>query len=142
VFEIGWATPETAVSKAPSGRPVKPREARRRTCLSGKLVYGDGTASGQDIFTVDCSIHDLSGGGAKIKLAQRRPLPSSLYLIITKFCIAYRAELAWMNYPSRGLRFCTTYRLESPLPEDAQFLRKLWEDLYARDGGLLQPGYA
>jgi hypothetical protein len=117
-------------------RPLTARPARRRTCLNGKLVYGDGSVTLENAFTLDCSIRDMSEGGAKITLSQPRPLPASLYLIIAKFCVAYRAELAWMIYPCRGLKFCKTYNLEAALPDDMKFLRRLWGDLYIRDGGI------
>ena len=133
---IGWDELEASSAGPVLVGPFKARPPRQRTCLSGKLVYGDGGYA--NVFTLDCRIHDISEGGAKVTLAQHRPLPSSLYLIIIKFCVAHRADLAWMKYPSRGLRFCETYPMEGPLPEEAKFLRKLWGDLYVRDGGIQQ----
>src|ERR1700722_17483977 len=135
----GGDEPKASLAGPPLASPFKVRPPRQRTCLSGKLVYGDGGS--ESFFTLDCSIHDISDGGAKITLAQKRPLPSSLYLIVTKFCVAYRAELAWMKYPSRGLKFCKTYPMEAPLPEEVKFLRRLWGDLYARDGGIPQQSH-
>jgi hypothetical protein len=112
--------------------PITVRAPRKRTCLNGKLVYGEGSFNADNFFTLDCSVRNLSEGGAKITLSQQRPLPNSLYLIIVKYCVAYHAELAWMKYPSRGLRFRKTYPLEEPLPHEARFLHYLWADLYPR----------
>src|ERR1700678_3007151 len=131
MFSIRWVEPRSGPAPAD---PFKARPPRRRTCLNGKLVYSDGALTLANAFTLDCGIHDISEGGAKITLSQCQPLPGSLYLIIAKFCVAYRAELVWMKYPSRGLRFCKKYNLEEALPEDIKFLHKLWGDI--RDGGI------
>jgi hypothetical protein len=116
--------------------PQKARAPRQRTCLNGKLVYGDGSFNADNFYTLDCSINNLSEGGAKVTLAQPQPLPVSLYLIIVKYCVAHHADLAWMKYPSRGLKFRQTYPLSAPLPPDVKFLHNLWADLYARNSGI------
>jgi hypothetical protein len=104
------------------------RPARRRTLLGGKLVYGDGA------FTVDCTIRDVSEGGAKITLSRHQPLPSDLFLIIVKFGIAYQAKAMWVNFPARGLKFSKEYPLNMPLPVELKFLRPLWLSLGAHLG--------
>jgi hypothetical protein len=119
-----------------SSCPNMARAPRRRTCLIGKLVYGDGSVIADNFFTLDCSVNNLSESGAKVTLTQHRPLPTSLYLIIVKYCVAHRADLAWMKYPSRGLKFRETYPLSAPLPRDVKFLHNLWADLYARNSGI------
>ena len=105
-----------------------PRPARTPTYLNGKLAYGEGA------FTVDCAIRDLSDGGAKIILTKRQALPLDLYLVIIKNCVAYKARVAWLNFPARGLAFCQVYALSGTLPEELKFLRRLWGELYARSG--------
>jgi hypothetical protein len=112
----------------------QPRPPRRRTCLNGKLVYSDGTTLPDGAFTLDCTIRDISEGGAKIILARRQLLPSDLYLIVVKLCIAYWAKVVWLNYPARGLKFSKAYAMSEPLPDELKFLRALWGDLFARPG--------
>ena len=73
------------------------RSRRRRTFLNGKLAYGDGIFAPDGAFTLDCSIRDLSEGGARIVLAKRQPIPVSLYLIVVKFAVAYHASVVWLN---------------------------------------------
>jgi PilZ domain len=104
------------------------RPTRKRTLLNGKLVYGDGA------FTVDCTIRDISEGGAKITLSRHQSLPSDLFLIIVKYGIAYQAKAMWVNFPARGLRFLKEYPLNMPLPDKLKFLRHLWLNLSARLG--------
>jgi len=104
------------------------RPPRKRTYLSGKLVYGEGA------YTLDCTIHDISDGGARVVLSRRQPLPLCLYLIVVKYCIAYECQVVWLNFPARGLKFSKMWLLSDVLPEELRFLRKLWGELYARSG--------
>lgn len=102
------------------------REPRKRVYLNGKLVYGEG------MYSSDCLIRDVSPGGAKIVVRRTQMIPRSLYLIAVKERLAHRAEVVWLNVPARGLKFVDTYRLNDNIPEDAKFLRPLWENLCAR----------
>jgi hypothetical protein len=104
------------------------RTPRMRTLLAGKLVYG------QESYTIDCAVRDISSGGAKITLSGRQSLPPELFLIVARRGIAYRAKIAWSNYPARGLRFLETIPLNTTLPENLKFLRKLWMELATRTG--------
>jgi len=101
---------------------------RKRTCLSGKLVFGEGA------FTLDCTIRNISEGGARVILAKRQPLPPDLYLIVVKHCVAHQAKVVWLNFPARGLQFFGTHPLSETLPAELKFLRKLWGDLHVRSG--------
>ncbi|HEY8696691.1 MAG TPA: PilZ domain-containing protein [Rhizomicrobium sp.] len=112
----------------PNACAYEPRPPRKRTYLNGKLVYGEGA------YTLDCAIHDISDGGARVILSRRQPLPLCLYLIVVKYCIAYEAQVVWLNFPARGLKFSKMFLLSDALPEELRFLRKLWGDLYTRSG--------
>jgi hypothetical protein len=112
----------------------QPRPQRKRTCLNGKLVYSEDASLPDGAFTLDCTIRDISEGGAKVILARRQLLPPDLYLIVVKYCVAYWAKIVWLKYPARGLMFSKTYPLSGPLPDELKFIRKLWGDLYARPG--------
>jgi len=128
---MGWG--EAGAGSAIAGA-ITARAPRPRTCLLGKLVYDDGFIRTGDFSTLDCGIHNLSDGGAKVTIAQHQPLPASLYLIVIKYSVAHRAEMAWMQYPSRGLRFRETYRLEDPIPGGVTFLHNVWADIHSRAG--------
>jgi hypothetical protein len=110
------------------------RSPRKRTCLNGKLVFSENASLPDGAFTLDCTIRDISEGGAKVILAKRQFLPPDLYLIVVKYCVAHWAKVVWLDFPARGLKFSKTYSMSAPLPDDMQFLRKLWGDLYARPG--------
>lgn len=113
---------------ATHGTSYKDRPPRTRTCLKGKLVHDGGS------FTIDCAIHDISDGGAKVILERRQALPSELYLIVVKRGIAYRSKVVWQKFPARGLMFVEPYALAGILPDGAKFLHRLWIDLCARPG--------
>ena len=110
----------------------QPRPLRKRTCLNGKLVYDEDVLLPDGASTLDCRIHDISDGGAKVILASRQPLPPDLYLIVTKYSVVHRAKVVWLAFPARGLMFSKTYPLSAPLPDKLRFLRELWANS-ARD---------
>jgi hypothetical protein len=49
-------------------------------------VYGNGA------FTLDRLVRDISEGGAKVVLDRHQALPSDLFLIVVKYCVAYSAK--------------------------------------------------
>ena len=116
-------------SRVHGSRPV-----RKRTCLNGKLAYGDGLFVPDGGYTLDCAIQDISDGGAKIVLTRRQALPADVYLIVVKFCVAHRAKVVWQHFPARGLCFSKSYQLDAVLPPELNFLRRLWIELGARSG--------
>ncbi|MGD0142643.1 MAG: PilZ domain-containing protein [Rhizomicrobium sp.] len=124
------------VPQVPPQRAHEARAPRHRTYLNGKLVYGEGIFAPDGAFSLDCAIRDMSEGGARVTLSKRQPLPSDLFLIVVKYCVAYRAKVVWMEFPARGLKFSTTYPLSADLPDDLKFLRRLWGELYVRLGGV------
>ena len=114
------------------------RPPRQRACLNGKLVYGEGAFVANDAFTLDCSIRDISEGGAKVVVKHFQSVPLELYLIVIKFRIAYRAHVVWQSFPARGLRFTKSYFLTAKLPDEINFLRHLCLELSARPGGCFE----
>ena len=114
--------------------PYLPRPPRTRTCLSGKLVYGDVPGIADGSFTLDCMVRDISEGGAKVIIAKRQCLPPTLFLIVVKFCVAFCATVVWQNYPARGLKFSQTYMLKDGLPGELKHLRTLWANLHTQSG--------
>jgi hypothetical protein len=110
------------------------RPARKRTLLIGKLVYSEGPFAPDDAFMLDCTVRNISEGGARIEVPQHQLLPSNLYLIVVKYCVAHWARVVWLDLPARGLQFSRTYSLNATLPDDLNFLRGLWGNLCARPG--------
>ena len=99
-----------------------------RTCLTGKLVHGEGA------FSIDCTVRDISEGGAKVTLRQNQSLPPNVFLVVVKYCIAYQSQIVWANFPARGLKFLERYKLDTSVPESLKYLRRLWLELHPRSG--------
>jgi hypothetical protein len=89
-------------------------------------VYGQDVLLPGGASTLDCRVHNISEGGAKIILASRQNLPSDLYLIVFKYGVAHWANIVWLEFPARGLKFSKTYSLSTSLPDELRFLRELW----------------
>ncbi len=128
-------TSDMEAFELPSARSFHIRRPRKSTFLTGKLVYGDAPSARAGAFTLDCAIRDISEGGARITLSSLQPLPVDLFLIVIKHGIAHQARIAWQKFPARGLKFVTPYFLGGAIPSDLSFLRRLWAELVARDGG-------
>ena len=120
----------------PPPRMHAERRPRHRTYLNGKLIYGEDMFLPDGAFSLDCVVRDMSEAGARITLNKTQPLPIDVFLIVVKFCVAYRAKVMWMEFPARGLKFSQTYPLSSDLPEELKFLRRLWGELYVRSGAV------
>jgi len=106
------------------------RAPRKKTYLFGLLVHGNG------VFTIECIVRNISAGGAKVTLAQRQPLPGNLYLIVVKYGLACRAEIAWLSFPARGLKFADMHFVADSMPRELMFLRELWLEHCPRSGGI------
>jgi hypothetical protein len=113
-----------------SDRTLQARDPRKKTYLFGMLVHGNGA------FTVDCIVRNISAGGAKVTLAQRHPLPGNIYLIVVKYGLACRSEIAWLSFPARGLKFADMHFVAQSLPPELMFLRQLWLEHCPRSGGI------
>ena len=93
---------------------------RRRTLLGGKVIFGD------DNRVRDCTIRDISDKGARIALAKGEVVPTRLYLIDRRTARAYEARVTWIKAPDFGLTFLNTYSLETDLPVNLHFLKRVW----------------
>jgi hypothetical protein len=100
--------------------------ARRRTILTGKIVYANGA------FSTPCTIRDTTAAGARVKLpTQHLTLPDTVILIDVRQGAAYVSEVAWNRPPEFGLRFIARYDMNA-LPTEHSYLRRLWVDASVR----------
>jgi hypothetical protein len=103
-----------------SNTPLERRPARRkRVLLSGIVSYDDGKVS------FDCTIRDLSEGGAHIVVPKNTQFPSSFYLINIPGRLAYAAKVVWAGTGEVGLALARTHALTDIAP-DLMFLKRLW----------------
>jgi hypothetical protein len=122
-----------AAQLPPAGAVFAARPPRTRTCLNGKIVYGD-ELFGDGVYSVDCAIRDISEGGAKLTLKERQFLPVDLFLIVIRNAVVHEAKIVWLKYPARGVRFLSTHSFADALPQRLQYLRRIWGNLYANAG--------
>jgi len=111
-------TPSASPAAAGQGsqeRKDQRRSPRRRVLKEGKLIFGQGHC------VVDCTIDNMSEGGAHVRMTSSQGVPEEFYLAEASRGIIHRAEVAWRTTAGLGLR------LLGPL-EDAEaraaFLRK------------------
>ncbi len=88
---------------------------RRRVLKEGKVIFGLSQS------VVDCTIDNVSEGGAHIRLTSSHGLPEEFYLAEACRGVIHRAEVAWRTTTGMGLRIL------GPLEDAAAraaFLRK------------------
>jgi hypothetical protein len=64
----------------------------------GKLVFGLGHS------VVDCTIDNMSEGGAHVRLISSHGIPGDFYLVEASRGIIHKAEVAWRTTTGIGLR--------------------------------------
>ncbi len=102
------------------------REPRPRTLLSGKVVFGLHDLTG------DCTIRNLSSGGAKIQVSLATALPREFWLIVIKQGVVYRASIAWRRGETLGLRFQAAHDLATNHDPELANVRHVWRQLIER----------
>ena len=126
VFEVALASaPAPAAPLAPRPPTPPPSAAenarstpRRRTLLPGRLCTEFGTSP-------PCTIHNLSTGGAQVRLSASVPLPKRLYLVDISHDLGHHAEVRWRFGGAVGLRFLASFDMKAPnTPEAASFVHQ------------------
>jgi hypothetical protein len=81
----------------------------------GKVIFGQGHSM------IDCTIDNMSEGGAHIRIASSHGVPQDFYLADASRGIIHKAEVAWRTTTGMGLRLLGS--LEDAAAREA-FLRK------------------
>jgi PilZ domain len=97
----------------------RPRR-RQRVLLSAVVVYAEGKQS------FDCTIRDISEGGARIAFQKGSQFPSSFYLINIRDRIVYDAGVVWCGPSEAGIAFTKTFPLSDLVDPAQSFLKRLW----------------
>jgi hypothetical protein len=93
---------------------------RRRVLLHGKLGFP------HNAFSADCTIRDLSEGGARITLSSADGFGDDPWLIVVKFGVAHASRTVWTAPFAAGLQFEETFDLKDGVPTHLAHLRRLW----------------
>ena len=75
---------------------------RRRVLKDGKLIFGPGRS------VVDCTIDNMSDGGAHVRLVGSHGLPPEVFLAEATRGIVHKAEVAWRTTAGIGLKLLGT----------------------------------
>ena len=90
---------------------------RRETCLKARITYG-----ARDSVTLDCTIRNLSSGGAMLDLPEGALLPPTFRLLNTGDGFAYDAQIVWRRGRELGVAFS---RIEDLRPASLPVARGL-----------------
>ena len=100
-------------------------EVRRRVLLTGKIVYP------RNSFSADCTIRDLSPGGARIAVSPEA-ISADPCLIVVKDAVLHHATTAWHKGGYAGLRLHRTVSLAGATPLHLRNAQRLWLELMPR----------
>ena len=94
--------------------------SRRRVLLPGLIVYGNET------YTCDCMIRNLSATGARIIINEHLQFPERFHLINIRDGVVYGARLVWTKGCEVGVQFETVTSLAANTEPSYRKLRQLW----------------
>jgi hypothetical protein len=97
-------------------RPI----SRRRVLLPGLIVYAN------EAQTCDCTLRDLTPGGALLIVPHYVQLPHRFHLINIRDAVAYKARLVWIKGQEIGVSFESVISLSGNTDLPVQRLKKLW----------------
>ena len=82
----------------PKQGQIQRKSPRRRVLKDGKLVFG------QSQSVIDCTIDNMSDGGAHVRISSSHGVPEEFYLVETTKAVIHRAAVAWRTTTGMGLR--------------------------------------
>ena len=88
-------------------------ERRRKVYLRAKASGAGATTA------IDCTIHDVSRSGCKLKSQQIDSLANDLCLAISGFSEPIRGQLVWQNGNFAGVRFIRDNTIALPVSRHA-----------------------
>ena len=91
------ATPSPAGTAAQEPKNQR-RSQRRRVLKEGKLIFGKAHS------VVDCTIDNVSDGGAHVRITSSHGVPQDFYLVEANRGIIHKAEVAWRTTTGIGLK--------------------------------------
>ena len=93
----GTPAPGPAAPTVPKTKNDR-KSPRHRVLKEGKVIFGQGHS------VVDCTIDNMSEGGAHVRVQSSHGVPEEFYLVEASRGIIHRAEVAWRTTTGIGLR--------------------------------------
>ena len=103
-------------SPAAERRPQR----RKRVLLGGIVSYSGG------VFSLNCTIRDLSESGARIVFSSNQPLPTEIFFINIRDGVVHEAEVVWHKGKAAGIKFLSTLPLHEINDPKLTYLKDLW----------------
>jgi len=100
--------------------PGRRAGTRSRSLLSCRVVYGEA------FLTLEAVVRNLDQAGCLVRLSTDVPLPTAVWLIISRRHVAYRARVAWRNGRDLGLAFQEERNLSVADNAESRMLRRVW----------------
>jgi len=97
------------------------RNRRRKRVLLGGVIADPESQQG-----LDCTIRDISAGGAQVDVKKELSLGGDMYFLDLRNHVAHVAKVAWNRSNRSGLSFIRSYELDAPLPPQMTFLKRLF----------------
>jgi hypothetical protein len=119
VCEAGIAVPSEEPEELPPVVADRQQSLRRELSLAGLIVSRDGSHHW------DCTVGDLTDGGARIRIAGGEVIPVHGYLIIPGKEITHEAEVVLKRRGVYGLKFLRTLQRTDLDAAELQFLSRL-----------------
>lgn len=101
-------------------------EHRRPVLLGGCVTFNDGA----NVF--DCTIRDLSDGGARITVPGHQPIARQVFLINIRDRVVFEAQVMWNRGGQAGLSFQKKLPLMELTDKRLDYLKRLWLDRASR----------
>ena len=105
--------------------PERRGQVRRRVLLTGKIVYP------HNGFTADCTVRDLSEGGARIGVSPAA-IFADPFLIVVRQAVVHHSLTVWRNGQHAGLSFLKTVDLSGQQPLYLRPIQRVWLELALR----------
>jgi len=122
---VGHDSPGGVVAASPLRGPDRRMAQRSRALLAGKLIVGNGAMSS------DCTIRDMTDGGARIRISHAVGLPKAVMLLVIKDGLVFEANVAWRRGDELGLEFTRRMDVRDEAMRSLG-LRALWAELTPR----------
>jgi hypothetical protein len=119
----GSTVDDTDDRRKDSSRPATPgrrTSPRRRVLLTALVVDLDTEA------VVACRVENVSDNGARIKLAERRFLPPTFWLIAVTSGLAFPAKTVWREDDRLGIEAGPSVDLRDPSNHEGRRLKQIW----------------
>ena len=123
-----WRGEHPTTQTAIATKSDKRRGQRHRTFRGATIVYGD------DLLTLDCTVHDQSGGGLMIELPPLTLMPDRFFLVVHHGAFTSDVRIRWRRENMAGLEVLGQSDVDARTSAPLRVLRGIWVEKEPRSG--------